>query len=89
MWFTLGNWIIKNRVSLLFALLLTTCVMGYFASKVELSYEFARAIPIDNPKYKEYQLFRQRFGDDGGLMVIGVETKDYYSVKNIKIIDYI
>lgn len=83
MWFTLGNWIIKNRVSLLLALLLTTCVMGYYASKVELSYEFARAIPIDNPKYKEYQLFRKRFGDDGGLMVIGVEAKDYYSVKNI------
>ena len=83
MWFTLGNWIIKNRVSLLFALLLTTCIMGYYASKVELSYEFARAIPIDNPKYKEYQLFRKRFGDDGGLMVIGVEAKDYYSIKNI------
>ena len=83
MWFTIGNWIVKYRVALLLLLLLATGVMGYYASKVELSYEFARAIPTDNPKYKEYQLFKQRFGDDGGLMVIGVETKEYYTVKNM------
>ena len=83
MWFTIGNWIVKYRVVLLLLLFISTGVMGYYASKVELSYEFTRAIPTDNPKYKDYQLFRQRFGDDGGLMVIGVETKEYYTVKNI------
>ncbi len=84
MWYRLGQWIVNNRLFLLIFLFLSTCVMGYFASKVELSYDFARAIPVDNPKYQEYQLFRQRFGDDGGLMVIGVETDNYYTVKNFQ-----
>jgi predicted RND superfamily exporter protein len=48
--------------------------MGYEASKVELSYDYTRAIPTDNPKYQAYQKFLKTFGDDGNLLVIGVET---------------
>ncbi|MEJ0102894.1 MAG: MMPL family transporter [Bacteroidota bacterium] len=55
--------------------------MGYHASKVELSYEFARAIPIDNPKYKAYQDFKKKFGEDGNLLVIGLQTPDLFSEK--------
>lgn len=58
--------------------------MGYFASKVTLSYEFARAIPLDNPKYQDYQLFRKTFGDDGNLLVLGVQTKDFFKIQNFK-----
>jgi predicted RND superfamily exporter protein len=82
MWYRLGQWILKHRVILLIILFACTGVMTWFASKVQLSYEFARAIPIDNPKYQEYQSFRQRFGDDGGLLVLGVETDRYYDLKN-------
>jgi predicted RND superfamily exporter protein len=48
--------------------------MAYHASKVELSYEFSRAIPTDHPKYKAYQEFRKKFGEDGNLLVIGIQT---------------
>jgi uncharacterized protein len=48
--------------------------MAFHASKVQLSYDFTRTIPTDNPKYKEYQEFRQRFGDDGNLLVVAVQT---------------
>jgi predicted RND superfamily exporter protein len=54
--------------------LAATGIMGYYASKVELSYEFTNAIPTDNQKYIEYQDFRKQFGEDGNLMVIGVQT---------------
>lgn len=82
MWYRLGQWILKHRVILLIILFACTGVMTWFAGKVQLSYEFARAIPIDNPKYQEYQSFRQRFGEDGGLLVLGVETDHYYDLKN-------
>lgn len=49
--------------------------MGWFAAKVQLSYDFAKAIPTDNPKYQEYLSFKQKFGEDGNLMTIGF-TKD-------------
>lgn len=48
--------------------------MGYFASKVKLSYEFTRAIPTDNPKYRDYLAFREKFGDDGNMLVLGIQT---------------
>ena len=55
--------------------------MAYQASKVELSYEFSRAIPTDHPKYKAYQEFRKKFGEDGNLLVIGVQTDRLFTEK--------
>jgi uncharacterized protein len=78
MWHRIAGFIIKFRVSLLIILLLATAVMGYFASKVQLSYEFSRAVPTDNPKYIAYQEFRKQFGEDGNLMVIGVQTDKFF-----------
>jgi hypothetical protein len=48
--------------------------MAFHASRVKLSYDFTRTIPTDNPKFKEYQEFRQRFGDDGNLLFVAVQT---------------
>ena len=78
MWHRIAAFIIKFRVSLLMVLLLSTIVMGYFASQVELSYEFTRAVPSDNPKYLAYQEFRKQFGEDGNLMVVGVQTDRFF-----------
>lgn len=74
MWQRLGKFVIKNRLILLIILSLATLVMGYYASKVKLSYEFSKAIPTDNPRYKDYQFFRSIFGDDGNMLVIGIQT---------------
>src|SRR5438067_375671 len=82
MWYNLGKWILKFRLLLLVILLVLTGVMAYYASKIQMSYEFTRAIPIDNPKYQEYQAFKQKFGEDGSMIVLGVETKDFYKVSN-------
>ncbi len=82
MWQRLGKFVISNRLVLLIMLLAGTVFMGYHASRVKLSYEFARAIPTDNPKHQQYISFRKLFGDDGNLMVIGIQTKSLFSLKN-------
>ncbi len=84
MWQRLAQFVLKYRRILLIVLLLLTGVMGYFASKVKLSYEFSKAIPTDNPKYLDYQAFRKTFGDDGNLLVIGVQTKDLFRFENYR-----
>ncbi len=81
MWKSLGQFILKYRVPLLLIVLALTGFMGYHASKTELSYEFARAIPIDNPRYKDYQEFKKKFGEDGNLLVIGLQTPDLFKEK--------
>ena len=78
MWGNLARFILKNRLILFIALTLATVFMAYHASRVSLSYEFTRAIPLDNPKYKVYQSFRQKFGEDGNLLVVGVQTNDFF-----------
>jgi uncharacterized protein len=52
--------------------------MAYHASRVKLSYDFSRTIPTDNPKYLDYQEFRRKFGEDGNLLVIGVQTDELF-----------
>lgn len=79
MWRSLANLVIKNRILFLVLLFISTAIMGYFASKVKLSYEFTRAIPTDNPKYLAYKAFRNQFGDDGNLLVIGVQSDKLFS----------
>jgi predicted RND superfamily exporter protein len=84
MWQRLGSLVLKYKLTLLIVLALSSALMGYFASQVKLSYEFARAIPVDNPKYQEYLAFRQRFGDDGNVLVIGIQTNDLFKLDIFK-----
>ncbi|RYZ20618.1 MAG: RND transporter [Chitinophagaceae bacterium] len=78
MWESLGRIVLRYRAALLALLLIVTAFMGWQASKVKISYEFANAIPTDNPKYAAYQAFRKQFGEDGNLMVIGVQTDRFF-----------
>lgn len=81
MWQNLGRFILKYRLSLLLILAALTGFMAYHASRVELSYDFSRAIPINNPKYKTYQEFRKKFGEDGNLLVLGIQTDKLFKEK--------
>ena len=84
MWQRLGKFVLQYRLPLLFALLAVTGIMGYFANKVTLSYEFAKAIPSDNPKYRDYIAFRQKFGDDGNLLVVGLQSTKIFELSTFK-----
>ncbi|MCB0777585.1 MAG: MMPL family transporter [Chitinophagaceae bacterium] len=74
MWQKIGRFILKHRILLLVILAGITTFMVYQAIKVQISYDFSRAIPTNNPKYKAYQEFRKKFGEDGNLLVIGIQT---------------
>ena len=84
MWQRLGKFVLQYRLPLLITLFVITGIMGYFANKVTLSYEFAKAIPSDNPKYRDYVAFRQKFGDDGNLLVVGVQTDKIFELNTFK-----
>ncbi|MGZ8510803.1 MAG: efflux RND transporter permease subunit [Chitinophagaceae bacterium] len=81
MWRKTGQFILTYRLFLLILLLATTSFMAYHASKVELSYEFSRAIPANHPANKTYQAFKEKYGQDGNLLVIGIQTPDFFKEK--------
>lgn len=78
MWKKTGYFILKYRIVLLILLVGSTIFMAYQARQIQLSYEFVNAIPTNHPKYKAYQEFRKKFGEDGNLMVIGIEAPNLF-----------
>ena len=81
MWKSLGQFILKYRILFLILLLGITAFMAYKAKDLQLNYEFANAIPTDHPKFKAYQEFRKKFGEDGSLLVIGIQTDKLFEEK--------
>ncbi|MBC7902236.1 MAG: MMPL family transporter [Gemmatimonadaceae bacterium] len=81
MWERVAHFVLRNRLLLLLILFVSTAFMAWQASKVELSYEFSRAIPTDNQKYLTYQAFRKEFGEDGNMLVIGFTSKTIFTEK--------
>ncbi|MCW3462712.1 efflux RND transporter permease subunit [Chitinophaga nivalis] len=78
MWQRLAGFVLKYRLSLLVLLLISTGVMAYFASKVQMSYDYVATIPHDNPRYLEFQEFKNKFGADGNTLVLGVQTDKFF-----------
>ena len=74
MWYRIADLVIRLRVPLLVLLFAFTAFMAYETTKVELSYDFTSAIPTDNPKYKDYMMFKKTFGDDGNNMMVGIQS---------------
>ncbi|HMR92723.1 MAG TPA: MMPL family transporter, partial [Chitinophagaceae bacterium] len=79
MWRKLGQFILAYRWVLLAVVLAASALMGYWASKVELSYEFTRAIPVNHPANKTYQAFKEKYGQDGNLVVVGIQTDSLFT----------
>ena len=80
MWESIARLVLKYRLFWLIALLSVTGYMAFRASRVQLSYDFTKTIPTDNPKYQAYQEFRQRFGEDGNVLAIGVQTDKFFQL---------
>lgn len=78
MWRKTGQFILKYRWPLLIVLLASTAFMTYHASRLELSYEFSRAIPVNHPANKTYEEFKAKYGQDGNMLVIGIQTPDLF-----------
>ncbi len=79
MWQQLAKFVLKNKLVLCLLVLIGTVFMGWQAAQVKLSYEFSKAIPTDNPKYKAFQNFKQQFGEDGNLLVIGFTSDKLFT----------
>ena len=68
-------------MALVAVVLLGTAFMGYQASHVKLSYELAKILPVTDPEYQQYEDFKSRFGQDGNVVVVGVETDSMYRLR--------
>jgi predicted RND superfamily exporter protein len=84
MWERIADGIIRLRVYLFAGITLVTLVMGYFASKVQMSYDLPRTVPLDDPEMIFYQQFKQQFGEDGNMIAIALKDSALYQLKNFQ-----
>ena len=59
-----------------------TVFMGYHATKVQMSYDLARTVPLDDPEMVFLQKFKAQFGEDGNIIAVGLRDSAIYSLKN-------
>jgi uncharacterized protein len=84
MWNKIALWIIKFRLALIVAIAVLTAFMGYYASTVQMSYDFARTVPLQDPDMVMLTKFRQQFGEDGNIIAVGIKDSSVYEKKNFE-----
>lgn len=77
-WNRIAKWILKYRLTVIIVATLLTAVMGYFALKAKMRYDLTSAIPTNNPAYILHEKFKQKFGEDGTMLVIGFDKKNIF-----------
>ena len=80
MWSAIATFCLRNRFWLLIALGIITVVFGFYATKVKMTYDYAKVIPKDDPDFVEYIKFKETFGEDGNILVIGVKSEDLFKL---------
>ncbi|MEO8149395.1 MAG: MMPL family transporter [Bacteroidia bacterium] len=78
MFAAIARFILRNRILLLIIMAIATAFFAWKATKVELSYEFAKILPSTDSTYIEYEKFKSQFGLDGTVMVIGIKDSDFF-----------
>ncbi|UII35094.1 MMPL family transporter [Fulvivirga ulvae] len=84
MWTKLAHIIIKFRLLLVLLLVAITAFMGYHAQNAEMSYDFAKTVPSDDPDMVIFQQFKQQFGEDGNLVALGIKDSSVYTPENFE-----
>ncbi|MBI1768141.1 MAG: MMPL family transporter [Bacteroidetes bacterium] len=82
MWDKVASLIIRFRLLLIIVIGFITAVMGYYATKVEMSYDLARTVPADDPEMIFLQQFKKQFGEDANIIGVGVQDSSIFSLKN-------
>lgn len=78
MWAALSRYILRYRLPILIFVGAMTVLMGYMATKAEMTYTLVQLLPEDDEEYQAYESFKKKFGEDGNLIVIGFEDKNLF-----------
>ena len=78
MWAKLSKAILQNRILIIIFFVLATIFMAYHAKNLKLSYSGAKILPLTDSVFIKYNAFKKTFGEDGSVMVLGIQSADIY-----------
>ena len=80
MWRKISNFILRNRFFILGSITLLTVFFGYYAvTALKLENKYGILLPKDSETTRNYDLFKELFGEDGGTLVIAIQTDSLYT----------
>ena len=83
MWQVIANTILRNRFTIIGVLTLVTVFFGYHAlSGLKLDNKYGILLPKNAQAKLDYDSFKEMFGEDGGALIIGIETDSLYTETN-------
>ncbi len=82
MWTKIAQFIIRFRLPLIIVIGVITVFMGIKAREVEMSYDFARTVPLEDPDMVFLTNFKAQFGEDGNVVAVGLRDSAIYQADN-------
>lgn len=83
MWQKIANFILRNRFFILGIITLLTVFFGYYAvTSLKLENKYGIVLPKNSPTTQNYENFKAMFGEDGGTLVLAIQTDSLYTEKN-------
>lgn len=80
MWTYLVRFILRRRIWNIAAIVILTAFMGWKATQVDVSYIMKGMLPITDPTYVNYQEFKNLFGQDESVFLIGMQDDDLFTM---------
>ena len=71
MWDKFSKLVLSNRLTVLLLFFVLTGLMAWKASHVKLAFNAGKVLPKTDPAYLKYSSFKNKFGEDGNIMVLG------------------
>ena len=78
MWQVISRIILRNRIIFLAVWICLTAFMTWQTQQVKLGYELNKSIPDKAQANLDYEAFKDEFGDEGNLVVIAVNSEDFF-----------
>ena len=80
-WNTVARIILRNRILILILILAATVFLGFQWKNMRFSYTEANLLPDDDEINLQYQEFLNKFGEEGNLIVMGVNDPSLFTPK--------
>ena len=79
-WGTTARLILRNRIGIVIVLAIATYLFGLQWDKMRFTYTEANLLPDHHEVNLEYKAFLEIFGEEGNLIVLGVNDSTVFTV---------
>tara|TARA_E500000178_G_scaffold36953_1_gene33271 strand:+ start:4783 stop:7167 length:2385 start_codon:yes stop_codon:yes gene_type:complete len=82
-WGSVARLILRNRILFLVAIAATTFFLSTQWGNIRFSFTEANLLPDNHPFNTYYERFLDRFGEEGNMVVIAVQDKQFFTPKKL------